>query len=240
MARNDKELELSPDVEEENMATTQKTKLVIWISALALILACVPAIGIGTPAVPTVDPGVIGTFIAQTVNAASTQTAAVMPSATLTPSVTPTRPTETPSPTFTSTVIFILSSPTPVVLPTFTSVSLGGSGTSSDNYACSVTRVTPPNGSSFDPRDDFDVFWTVRNIGQRNWNRSDVDYIYSSGTKLHKVSGYDLSENVRVGNSIDLGVDMQAPKDEGTYSTVWTMRIGNREFCPLRFTIVVR
>lgn len=222
------------------MVAAPKTKLVIWISSLALILACIPAFSIGTPAVATVDPNIIGTFIAQTVNAASTQTAAVMPSSTLTPSVTPTRPTETPSPTFTSTVIFILSSPTP--LPTFTSTlaSLGGSGTSSDNYACSVTRVTPPNGSSFEPRDDFDVFWTVRNIGQRNWNRSDVDYVFSTGAKIHKVSGYDLDENVRVGNSTELGVDMQAPKDPGTYSTIWTMRIGDRVFCPLRFTIVVR
>lgn len=224
------------------MARTHKIRLVVWISVLALILACVPAFGIGTPVVATFDPNTIGTFIAQTVNAASTQTAAVVPSSTLTPSVTPTRPTETPSPTFTSTIIFILSSPTPVVLPTFTgtSVSLGGSGTSSDNYACQVTRVSPPNGSSFDPRDDFDVFWTVRNIGQRNWNRSDVDYIYSSGAKIHKVSGYDLEENVKVGNSIELGVDMQAPKDSGTYSTIWTMRIGDRVFCPMRFTIVVR
>lgn len=222
------------------MVAAPKTKLVIWISSLALILACIPAFSIGTPAAPTIDPNIIGTFIAQTVNAASTQTAAVMPSSTLTPSVTPTRPTETPSPTFTSTVIFILSSPTP--LPTFTSTlaSLGGSGTSSDNYACSVTRVTPPNGSSFEPRDDFDVFWTVRNIGQRNWNRSDVDYVFSTGAKIHKVSGYDLDENVRVGNSTELGVDMQAPKDPGTYSTIWTMRIGDRVFCPLRFTIVVR
>jgi hypothetical protein len=229
-------------VEEENMTATQKTKLVIWVSALALILACVPAVGIGAPAAPTVDPNAINTFIAQTVNAASTQTAAVIPSSTLTPSVTPTRPTETPSPTFTSTVIFILPSSTPVVLPTFTgtSVSLGGSGTSSDNYACEVTRVTPPNGSTFDPRNDFDVFWTVRNIGQKNWNRSDVDYTYSTGAKIHKVSGYDLDENVKVGNSTQLGVDMQAPKDPGTYTTVWTMRIGERVFCPMRFTIVVR
>jgi hypothetical protein len=228
-------------VEEENMAATQKTKLVIWISALALILACVPVFGIGSPAAPTVDPGAVNTFIAQTVNAASTQTAAVAPSLTLTPSVTP---TETPSPTFTSTVIFIFPSSTFTFtpLPTFTSTnaSLGGSGTSSDNYACEVTRVNPPNGSSFDPRDDFDVFWTVRNIGQQNWNRSDVDYIYSSGAKIHKVSGYDLNENVKVGNSTELGVDMQAPKDPGTYSTVWTMRRGEKEFCPLRFTIVVR
>lgn len=220
------------------MTTTRRTKLLIWTIALVLILACVPALG--TPIVPTVDPGAIGTFIAQTVNAASTQTALVVPSSTLTPSITPTRNTETPSPTITATVLLIPASPTPIILPTFTSVSIGGSGTSSDNYACQVTRVTPPNGSSFNPRDDFDAFWTVKNIGKRNWDRSDVDYIYSTGAKIHKVSGYDLEDNVKVGNSIELGVDMQAPKDAGTYTTTWTMRIGERVFCPMRLTIVVK
>jgi len=219
------------------MTTTRKTKLLIWVTALALIMACVPALA--TPAVPTFDPGAVNTFIAQTVNAATTRTAAAMPSATLTPTATPTRNTETPSPTATATVIFILSSPTPIIIPTFTNVSLGGSGTSSDNYACRITRVTPPNGSSFSPRDDFDAFWTVTNIGRRNWDRTDVDYIYLSGAKIHKVSGYDLDKNVKVGNTLDLGADMQAPKDKGTYSTVWTMRVGNNEFCPLRLTIVV-
>jgi hypothetical protein len=220
------------------MTKVHKTKLLVWVTALAVILACVPSFG--TPSVPTVDSGAVNTFIAQTVEAATTRTAAAMPSSTFTPSLTPTQNTETPTPTATSTVIFILASPTPLILPTSTNVSLGGSGTSSDNYACQVTRVAPPNGSTFEPRDDFDVFWTVRNIGQRNWDRTDVDYIYSSGAKIHKISGYDLDSNVRVGNTIELGVDMQAPKDPGTYSTVWTMRIGNNEFCPLRFTIVVR
>jgi hypothetical protein len=211
----------------------------LWVTALMLVMACVPTLA--TPSVPTVDANAVGTFIALTVNAAGSQTAAALPSSTLTPSVTPTQSTATASPTITPTVIFILSTPTPIILPSLTSLpSLGGSGTRSDNYACQVTRVSPPNGSGFDPRDDFDIFWTVRNIGQKNWDRNDVDYIYSSGAKFHKISGYDLSENVKVGNSLELGVDMQAPKDPGTYTTTWTMRVGNNEFCPLRFTIVVR
>ena len=217
------------------MAAKRKTKLLIWGAALALVMACVPSFA--APSIPTLDPGAVNTFIAQTANAAGTQTAAAIPSLTSTITITPTRNTETPSPTATSTVIFVLASPTP--LATFTSVSLGGSGTSSDNYACEVTKVSPPNGSSFSPRDDFDTFWTVRNIGQRNWDRTSVDYTYSSGAKIHKISGYDLDKNVKVGNSIDLGVDMQAPKDPGTYSTVWTMRVGDNTFCPLRLTIVV-
>ena len=217
------------------MSATRKTKLFVWVTALALIMACVPTLA--APSVPTVDPGAVNTFIAQTVNAASTQTAASMPSITPSPTITPTLATETPLPRATSTVLIILTTPTPLVIPTFTNVS---SSTSNQNFSCQVVRVTPSNGSSFEPRDDFDAFWTVRNNGQKNWERSNVDYIYSSGDKLHKVSGYDLDENVRTGNSIDLGVDMQAPKNEGTYTTTWTMRSGDKTFCTLTLTIVVR
>jgi hypothetical protein len=224
------------------MAATRKTKLLIWATALVLIMACVPTLA--TPSVPTVNPGAANTFIAQTVIAASTRTAAAMPSLTPTPTVTPTRNTETPLPTATSTVIFILSSPTSRVIPTFTGLSSGGGGggggSSSDNYACQVTKVSPANGTSFNPRDDFDAVWTVKNIGQKNWDRNSVDYTYSSGAKIHKISGYDMSSNVKVGESIDLGVDMQAPKDSGTYTTTWTMRAGDKNFCTMTLTIAVK
>jgi hypothetical protein len=119
-------------------------------------------------------------------------------------------------------------------------VSLGGGGISSDNFACQVSKVSPANGTSFDPRDDFDAFWTVKNIGQKNWDRNNIDYAYSSGAKIHKVSGYDMSTDVKVGETINLGVDMRAPKDAGTYTTTWTMRNGNNNFCTLTLTIVVR
>jgi hypothetical protein len=217
------------------MAATRKTKLFVWVTALALIMACAPALG--TPSVPTVDPGAVGTFIAQTVNAASTQTAASIPTLTPSPTATPTQNTETPSPTPTATVIFILPSSTPIVIPTLTR---SGSETSNENFSCQVTRVSPANGTRFDPRDDFDAVWTVRNNGQRNWDRNSIDILYSSGDRFHKVSGYDLDENVRVGDSIDVGVDMQAPKDSGTYNTTWVMRRGDNTFCTMTLTIVVR
>lgn len=220
------------------MTTTNRTKLLIWVTALALIMACVPTLA--APLVPTVDANAVSTFIAMTANAAGAQTAAAMPSSTLTVTNTPIRNTATPSPTATSTVIFILSTPTPIIVPTFTQVFLGGSGSSSDNYACQVTKVTPPNGTSFGPRADFDATWTVKNIGKKNWDRTSVDYIYASGTKMHKISGYDLSEDVNKGGNIGLGVDMRAPKDPGTYTTNWTMRVGSKTFCPLIFTIVVK
>ncbi len=214
------------------MATRQKTKFLIWVTALALVMACVPSLT--TQSIPTLDPGLVNTFIAQTANAALTQTAAALPSATATPLVTPTRNTETPSPTATATVVFLFFTPTSPVLATLTS------GSSSENYACQVMRVTPPNGSTFDPRQDFDVVWTVKNIGQHKWERSEVDYAYFSGDKIHIISSYDLEENVGVGKTIDLTVQMQAPKSPGSHLTTWTLRRGNKTFCPLNLTIVVR
>jgi hypothetical protein len=49
-----------------------------------------------------------------------------------------------------------------------------------------------------------------------------------------------MTSNVNVGESIDLGVDMQAPKDSGTYTTTWTMRAGSKTFCTMTLTIVVK
>ena len=221
------------------MTATRKTNLLVWVTALVLVMACVVP-NIAPPSVPTVNPGAVNTFIAQTVIAAGTRTAAAMPSITPTATLTPIQNTPTSSPTITPTVIFVLSTPTPLVIPTFTGLPSSGGDSSSANYACRITKVTPANGTSFGPRDDFDAVWTVRNIGQKNWDRNTVDYIYSSGDQFHKISGYDLSKNVKIGESLDLGVDMQAPKNSGTYTTTWTMRAGDKTFCSMTLTIVVK
>lgn len=214
------------------MAAMQTTKWFIWLIAFALIVACVPSLA---PQVPTVDPGAINTIIVQTANAAASQTAAALPSDTPTLTPVPTRNTATPTPTATATVIFLFFSPTPLVSPTF-----APSGKSSDHYACQVVKVSPPNGTVFTPRQDFDAYWVVKNIGKRNWDRTEVHYAYLSGDKIHIVSGYDLSETLASGNILDLGVDMQAPKDPGTYTTTWTLQTANKTFCPLTLTIKVK
>ncbi len=61
-------------------APTQKTKLLICVTALVLVMACVPPFTIQP--VPTIDPGVVNTLIVQTADAALTQTAVAFPTAT--------------------------------------------------------------------------------------------------------------------------------------------------------------
>ncbi len=214
----------------------RKLNFLLWFSALALILACVPSLG--TP-IPTADPNRINVFIAQTAHAAVSQTAAALPTSTPTETATPTlEDTSTPSPTYTSTVVFILSSPTRPVVPTFTA--LTADGTSSSNFACQVISVNPPNGTSFNARTDFDTVWRVKNIGKKSWDHTTVDYVYVSGAKMHKVASYDLASNVSVGQTINVTVAMKAPKALGSYTTNWTLRTGTKSFCAMSLTIIVK
>lgn len=203
---------------------------------LAVVMACVPSLA--TP-FPTVDPNQVNQIIAQTANAAGTQTAAALPS--FTPTVlTPTPPnTFTPSPTFTSTVIFILASPTSPPTSTVVFV-LGGGGTSADDFACRVESVSPSSGTSFDSRDDFDVTWRVRNIGQKNWNRNNIDFVFDSGTNMSDTAGYDLPADVGRDRTVDLVADLEAPRRSGTYTTTWALQRGTNAFCKVSLTINVR
>jgi len=66
-----------------------------------------------------------------------------------------------------------------------------------------------------------------------------MDFIYSSGDKIHKVSGYDLEKDVNVGQTITLSVSMQAPKTPSNYTTYWILRDGNTTFCKMIATIIV-
>jgi hypothetical protein len=218
--------------------TVLKTKYLIWCVALVVILACVPALPGSSVEVPTIDPNAVGTMIMQTAFAASTQTVAALPSATPTASFTPTpRNTDTPEPTATNTVVFILFSPTAnIAIGSGSGVS---SGSSSDAYACKVTSASPANGTAFKPRTEFDASWTISNIGKNKWEANSVDYIYLSGDKIHKVESYDLPAGVESGGSISIVVDMVAPKDPGSYSTTWALRVDTNKFCPLTLTIVV-
>ncbi len=212
--------------------TTSKAKYLFWIIALVVIMACVPTLS--TPeAVPTMDANAVGTYIVETAQAAATNTALALPTLTPTITLTPTpRFTDTPVPTATSTIIFILASPTPLAPPTTAS--------SNNAYACQVVSVTPANGTSFPTRTDFDASWAVRNIGKKNWDRGTVDYAYISGDKIHKVSLYDLSQTIKVGDSTNLVVAMSAPKDPGTYVTNWALQAGSNNFCTMTLGIVVK
>ena len=81
--------------------------------------------------------------------------------------------------------------------------------------------------------------WKVQNTGPRAWSKDDVDLAYSSGTKMYKKQLYDLPADIPSGEYVTLSVPMVAPKAEGTYYTVWSLRRGQDRFCHVNLTIRV-
>jgi hypothetical protein len=199
--------------------------------AIVFLLACAP-IAAATPvaAPPVFDPYSLNTIIAQTADAAATQTFVSLP--TSTPTVTATR-TPTEVPTSTPTFLFLIATPTvPSLTPTLE--------ISSNPYACRLSAQDPADNSIISKNADFAVIWRVINVGANSWDANSVDFHYFSGEKLHKQSVYDLPTSVPTGGQIDVIVNMKAPKAEDTYTTTWSLRAGKEDFCKLHLTVQVK
>ena len=219
---------------------SRKTKLLMWFVVLALVMACMPALTSAPSAAPTLDADGINHIIMQTANAASTQTAAALPTSTNPPPTqTSTRipaGTETDIPTVTETIIFTFETPTAFVIRLATNT-LGP--TSNKDYACTVLD-SPENGTFYSPRLEFKVRWRFKNVGRKEWDGEAVDFIYDSGDRFHRVSGYDLGKTVKFGGVAEFFVELEAPKDPGTYTANWAMKVGDIKFCRVSLTIGVR
>lgn len=206
-------------------------KPLILMAALVLTLACImPALGPAATPIPTFDPNSPLTAIVETAGAAATQTALNAPP-TATPTGTPTQ-TPSPAPTFTPTFLFIIVTNTvpPTMIP---------AGSSGKAYECQVLSVDPADNSQISASAIFNVRWTVANVGRAIWDVNNLDYRYSDGKRIYRQSIYDFPKTVPPGESVELTAEMQAPAESGTYTTTWTISMGNNWFCPLNLTINV-
>ncbi len=216
--------------------------LVVLVMAAILVGCSTPTTAPIATAMPTtgqqatVDQqptlNALGTQVAQTMVVDLTKNAPtetpVTPTATDEPTATP-APTNTPMPpTALPTATYIPWTATP--LYTNTPV----------NNACSITSVEPLSTTILLKKADFDGKWVVKNIGAQTWETSAVDIVYKSGTKLQKLYDIeDLKTTVPYNSSLTVIVDMTAPADAGTYSTVWAIVRGSTTICTLNLTITV-
>jgi hypothetical protein len=173
--------------------------------------------------------GNFNTIVASTARAAETMTAVY-----ITPSATPTwtpLATSTPSltPTPTPTFLYIIGNRTPTRSPTPGYYYYPTSTLSAIDYldGCALLSQTPGDGSYFDPRESFTVAWKVRNTGSRIWYRDTVEFAYSSGTRMYDKQVYQLPVNIPRQEYVTLKVSMTAPRNSGTYRTVWSLRRGD-------------
>ena len=127
---------------------------------------------------------------------------------------------------------------TPTMTPTETPIATATPTPGQDQ--ASFVSQTPKDGTALSSKADFDMIWTVENIGVNKWS-DEYYYKYSSGWDGYKSKKYFLSESVSVGEEIDLVVDMVAPNDSGIYTMKWQLFNDDDEaFYTVDFTFSVK
>ena len=202
-------------------------KLIPALAALLVLLACeIPVLS--QPAAPDPASVPIETIIYGTASVAQTQTALAMPSPTSSPTLTFT-PTSTATelPTATATVIFIIPTSTKPFQPY------------SGGQQCQVSTLVPYN-PILAPREKVDISWTIRNIGKELWLDQSYDFMFATGTDMHKTDAFDMPNSVPPNAEVVFTVPMIAPKEPGSYTTTWVLGAKKETICKVSATIIVK
>lgn len=191
------------------------TRSFVALMALSLLLAACRAPSPDSEShSPTLDLNALYTQVAGTLIAQGQQQAA----------------TATEGPTQTPIVITATSSPTPD-LPTNTPTNTTAPATSVPvavcNQAAFVMDVTVKDGTVMNKDQSFTKTWRIKNTGTCTWDKDDYTVVFSGGTNLANKSSYALSEDVSVGETIDISIPMKAPTKNGSYTSNWVLRSGN-------------
>ena len=244
-------------------------RISVWLITALFVLGCISPFLASAPTQQAESPqDTLGTVIAQTANAAQTQTATNLPTSTNTglptqilfPTLT-LAPTQTPlilvsvTPTATPGFLIVgtdgtLVSVTPAAVlstastpgkPTATGEVAGGAVIKTPReWECKIVEKSPVKGTVLQPGLDFYAFWTVLNTGTKTWPSYGVDVIYLSGLRGESRRIQDISATIPPGNTITLRVPLTAPKNEGFYNVIWTLKVGKTDFCALKITFEVK
>ncbi len=168
---------------------------------------------------PTTDLSVVRTQAAQTVVAQITADALANPTAE--PTAVPATATAAPTATQAATATAV-----PTLTPTRASGGGGGGyvGPTATVYTdrAQLTGQSIKDGASFPTGYDFDVTWTFKNIGFRDWN-TEFYIKYLSGDLKPKQDIYMLPKAVKKNDSISMTADFLAPGTPGRYESNWAL-----------------
>jgi len=186
-----------------------------WLGLCLLFSACSSAEG---EASPTPDPEAVLTAAAQTAAAQMTELAAPQPTNTSPSTPVDTLPANTPAVPNTTAV-----SPQGTTSPVPTAVT-GGT-----NLAEFWADVTIPDGTDFNPGEEFTKIWKLRNSGTNTWT-PEYSFAFFTGEQMSAPNQVPLTTNVASGDTVDVAVDMVAPQAGGNYTGYWKMRDPAGEF----------
>lgn len=182
---------------------SMKRKMIIGM-ALALFLLAASCTA-SEPGAPTPDINAIKTEAVKTAMVEMTVQAALSPTETSVP------PTQTPLPTATLNG----DATQPAAGSSNGSGSGGSSGTpiptwTPDVYICEFVTQDPLDGPQVTGW-NYDIVWTIRNVGIAEWTRVDYYVKWTGGDDLSPSHIYKLPHDVGYYETVDITVDIQVP-----------------------------
>lgn len=85
-----------------------------------------------------------------------------------------------------------------------------------------VTDVSVPDNTVFEPGESFEKVWRLENTGDCEWDE-EYALTFVKGDQLDAPAFQLLEETVAAGETVDLGVEMTAPDEDGVYTSYWQM-----------------
>jgi len=232
---------------------SKSMKISLWLLLIIVFVISTGCTGNNENDVPTVDPNMLFTAAAMTVQAEFTQSAALLPTSTATLPPTPTQATIAPTisttglpgigtavpgiptlPGISSTLPSIGTQPT---LPGIATATTTGSGCGGDKGEW--VSNSPADGKHFQASANFDLIWVVENTGTTTWTEEYV-YRHFVGTNYASRTQYNFwttpgtywEDGVQPGERAEFIVHMTAPSTAGHYEMFWVL--SNPEHCNFR------
>jgi hypothetical protein len=90
-----------------------------------------------------------------------------------------------------------------------------------------LADVTVPDGTTVAPGQKFTKTWRLKNIGYCAWSKSTYQLVYFSGERMDGPAALAFSQDVPVGKSVEISVDLTAPSAAGSYRGYWMFKNAN-------------
>ncbi len=126
------------------------------------------------------------------------------------------RPSQLPPVTAPAPVVLV---PVPTPIPTVSSKPAVPPNT---DYMTFAADVTITDGHQVKPGERFRKIWRVKNTGTTTWTPY-YSFVYVSGDRMEG-KNINIPTTVYPGQTVELSVDLVAPKNDGTYRGYWQMR----------------
>src|SRR5215207_4414518 len=89
-----------------------------------------------------------------------------------------------------------------------------------------VSDVNVPDGTVMSPGATFTKTWRLKNVGTCAWSTS-YQLVYFSGEQMGAASSAAFTQNVAVGQTVDISINLTAPSAAGSYRGYWMFKNAN-------------